>query len=332
MKLTDIGEFGLIDRISSGCIVNPKNVIKGIGDDCCIFKTAADSVMLLTTDMLVEDIHFFRHIIPPYKLGRKSIAVGISDIAAMGGTPTEAVISLALPDTVQVDYFDLIYNGIKSIASEFGINILGGDISSSPEHLVINVAMLGTAAPDEVLYRSGAHEGDVIFLTGYVGCSAAGLDIILSKRSYDRPEQLLEAHYNPHPHLKAGRIIARLKLASSLVDVSDGLAADLGHICAESILGAKIEETKIPVTDIFSDYCNKFGLNAEQLFLHVGEDYVLLGTVPEKSANTLRDALISAGCDFFPIGKMTVQKGISLLARDGSTRQIEPIGNDHFRR
>ena len=182
MKLKDIGEFGFIERIREGCLIRDKNVIRGIGDDCGVFGTSGEIATLLTTDMLVEKIHFLLGAISPYQLGRKSLAVNMSDIAAMGGTPQEAVISIAVPDKVDLAFLDDFYDGMKSIAEEFDVNLLGGDTTSSPEHLVVNVALVGEVRVDEILYRSGAEVGDLIFLTGAVGSSAAGLDILLKGR------------------------------------------------------------------------------------------------------------------------------------------------------
>ena len=261
MKLKELGEFRFIDRITAGCLIRKEGVIKAIGDDCCVFRTPENRVTLLTTDMLVEDIHFLRNSITPHELGRKSLAVNISDIAAMGGIPGEAVISIAIPGTIEVEYLDQLYEGMKSMARQFDVNLLGGDTTSSPQHLVINVALMGWAAEDEVLYRSGAKAGDVIFLTGAVGTSAAGLDLILSGKKFSHRETLLEAHHNPLPQIKEGRIIAGLRVANSLIDVSDGVASDLGHICDESGVGAVLEESRIPVTDAFRAYCSEFSLD-----------------------------------------------------------------------
>lgn len=332
MKLRDIGEFGFIDRIRPQTLVRPEGVIKGIGDDCAVCRGTSDRVSLLTTDMLVEDVHFQRHAISPYRLGRKSIAVNLSDIAAMGGNPKEALVSIAIPDTVSVEYLDSIYEGMKSIAREFDVNLLGGDTTSAPLHLVINVALVGEAKEEEVLYRSGAKQGDVIFLTGPVGASAAGLDILLSNRSFEGQDALLQAHLDPYPHVKAGRIIAGRRVAHSMIDVSDGLAGDLGHICTESEVGAIIEEGKIPTTDGFRAYCERFHLDPRRLTIHVGEDYVLLGTVPEKWAGRVEAALKAGGCEFFPIGRIVAEPGIRLLSRDGSASEISPSGWDHFPR
>jgi len=330
MKLKDIGEFGFIDRIQPETLTSPENVIKGIGDDCSVCRATRNRVILLTTDMLVEGVHFQLASIPPYKLGRKSIAVNLSDIAAMGGTPKEALVSIAIPDTVPVDTLDVVYEGMKSMAREFDVNLVGGDTTASPLHLVINVALVGEAREEEVLYRSGAKQKDVVFLTGPVGASAAGLDSLLATRSFEGQDALVDAHFDPHPHVRAGQIIAGLGVAHSLIDVSDGLAGDLGHICTESRVGAIIKEDKIPTTELFCAYCERFELDPTRLATHVGEDYVLLGTVPEKAAGKLGKALESAGCEFFPIGRIVKEPGVRLLTPDGSTRAIEPAGWNHF--
>ncbi len=331
MKLKEIGEFGFIERIRKGCLIRDRNVIRGIGDDCCVFSTSGEVATLLTTDMLVERIHFLLGAISPYQLGRKALAVNMSDIAAMGGDPREAVISIAVPDTVDLAFLDDLYDGMKSMAGEFEVNLLGGDTTSSPEHLIVNVAMVGEARMDEILYRSGAEVGDLIFLTGPVGSSAAGLDILLKGREVHDEEDLIEAHHDPYPHVKEGRIIASMKVANSLIDVSDGVAADLGHICTESKLGAVIEEEMIPTTEEFRAYCQRFGEDANRLSLHVGEDYVLLGTVPAQAEADLREALRSQDCKFYPIGRTVSESGLKLKVHDGSIKVIGASGWDHFR-
>ena len=331
VKLKDIGEFGFIKRIERGCLIRDRNVIRGIGDDCCVFKISGAMAILLTTDMLVEKIHFLLSAISPYELGRKSLAVNLSDIAAMGGTPREAVISIAIPDKVDLAVLDGVYDGMKSMAKEFEVNLLGGDTTSSPEHLVINIALVGEARKDEILYRSGAGKGDLIFLTGPVGSSAAGLDLILKGRETEGWEDLIEAHHNPYPHVKAGRIIASTKMAHSLIDVSDGVAADLGHICTESKLGAILEERMIPTTEKFRDYCSRFHEDSNHLALHVGEDYVLLGTVFPGSAADLRAALESEGCEFYQIGHMVAEPGLKLRTSENSLEMMGAGGWDHFK-
>jgi thiamine-monophosphate kinase len=331
VKLKDIGEFGFIKRVESDCLIRDTNVIRGIGDDCCVFKISGKMAILLTTDMLVEKIHFLLSAISPYELGRKSLAVNLSDIAAMGGIPREAVISIAIPGTVDLTILDGVYQGMKSMAKEFSVNLLGGDTTSSPKHLVINIALVGEAREDEILYRSGAREGDVIFLTGPVGSSAAGLDLTLKGREKEGWEDLIEAHHNPHPHVEEGRIIAGMKVANALIDVSDGVAADLGHICTESKVGAILQERMIPTTEKFRKYCEKFHEDSKYLSLHAGEDYVLLGTVAPGSADDLRAALESGGCEFYPIGHMVAEPGLKLLTSKNSLENMAAKGWDHFR-
>ncbi len=330
MRINDLGEFGFIDRIREGCLVRSEGIIKAIGDDCAVIKSPDGSAILLTTDMLVEGVHFQRQYMSPFLLGRKSLAVNISDIAAMGGIPKEALIAIAIPEETEIEFLDGLYDGIKSIAAEYDINLLGGDTVSSPKNLVISITLIGEAPEDEVLYRSGAAIGDVIFLTGAVGSSAAGLDIAVEKRPFDKKDLLPAAHFDPVPHIKAGRIIAASKIANSLIDVSDGVSSDLRHICEESGVGAIIEFDKVPLTGPFREYCEKYGLALEELALHGGEDYVLLGTVPEKSVGTLEETLKSQDCSFSPIGRITEEKGIRVQYDDGRIQEIDDSGFDHF--
>jgi thiamine-monophosphate kinase len=178
MKLSDLGEFGLIEKIK-GIFSEPGGkVIKGIGDDCAVVESSNGRVTLLTTDVLLEGVHFKREYISPENLGCKAMAVNISDIAAMGGKPLYALITFASPETVETAYIEDILSGIKSISREFGIETIGGDTSLSPDRLIVNIFLVGEASKDEVLYRSGAGPGQVVFVTGELGSSAAGLDIL----------------------------------------------------------------------------------------------------------------------------------------------------------
>ena len=330
MKINELGEFGFIDRIKKDCLVRPEGIIKAIGDDCAVLKSPDGSAILLTTDMLMENVHFRCDRTTPFLLGRKSLAVNISDIAAMGGNPKEALVAIAIPKQSEIEFLDGLYDGIKSMAAEYDINLLGGDTVSSPKNLVISITLMGEAPEDEVLYRSGAAVGDIIFLTGTVGSSAAGLDIAIKNRQFDDKDLLLAAHFEPVPHVKAGRVIASSKAANSLIDVSDGVSSDLRHICTESGVGAVIEFASVPSTEPFREYCEKYGLALEKLALHGGEDYVLLGTAPERSVGTLDKRLRSNDCDFFPIGRITKEKGMRVQHEDGSVREINNSGYDHF--
>ena len=331
MGLDNLGEFGFIDRIKRSIVNSDNRIIKGIGDDCAVIKSSGEKAILFTTDILVEDIDFIRELTPAFKLGRKSLAVSLSDIAAMGGTPRDAVISAAIPRRIPLDYLDAIFAGIKSMAQEFDVNIVGGDTSGSPDKLVINIALTGEACEDEILYRSGAKPGDILFLTGYVGASAAGLHAIKANHFEQKWQGLIEQQTNPLPHITAGRLLSGLKLVHALIDVSDGLASDLNHICEESGVGGVIHEDSIPVSDSASEYIRIYSLDYRKLALFTGEDYILLGTMPSDTIAMAREALKSSGWPFFIVGEIIEGKGISLKTNDGSIEEIQPLGFDHFK-
>jgi thiamine-monophosphate kinase len=332
MKISDSGEFGFIDRIRKKLIPHGVNVIKGIGDDCAVFRSSKEQLRLLTTDMLVENVHFRLDWMNPHPMGRKSLAVNLSDIAAMGGRPSAALISLGVPAETDLDFLDSFYDGLKSMASEFDVSLAGGDTVRSPHGLVICVAVDGEVSESEILYRSGARPGDLVFLTGMVGSAAAFLDLENHNREYEWQAELRKYHLDPRPHIKEGRIIAESKLASAMIDVSDGVAADLGHICRESNVGAVVESEKIPTDPALLEYCHQFDLDESEFALHGGEDYVLLGTVAEDKAASLESALVSAGCAFHAIGVTDMQGGIKLKSADGRITEIDSSGYDHFKR
>ncbi|UCC79999.1 MAG: thiamine-phosphate kinase [Candidatus Zixiibacteriota bacterium] len=331
MKLNDLGEFGLIEMIRG--IVGPagENVIKGIGDDCAVVESSNDKVMLLTTDVLVEGVHFTKGFMSPENLGRKALAVNISDIAAMGGKPLYALLSLGAPESTEIDYLDKLVSGMSSLAAEYKIDLIGGDTSLSPELLFINIFLVGESSKDKVLYRSGAGVDQVIFVTGEVGSSAAGLDILKRALSIKKYGSLTGAHVSPHPHLKEGEIISSSGFATSLIDISDGVMADLGNICRESKVGALVRESDLPISEECRQYCHINGPDATDFALYGGEDYVLMGTVPEHLYYKLRDSMNSGGCSVYPIGRTKEETGIKLQGRDGAIAEIEPNGYDHFK-
>jgi thiamine-monophosphate kinase len=332
MKIDDLGEFGFIKRIQEGCIHREDGVAVGIGDDCAVFRASTGMAILLTTDMLIEDVHFYRDLIPPYLLGRKSLAVSLSDIAAMGGTPKEALVSIGIPQGTDVEFLNEIYDGLKAIAAEHEVNLLGGDTVISPDNLVINMALAGEAHEDEILLRSGACPGDVIFITGVTGLSAAGFDLLGNYREFESGGRLVSAHHDPVPHILAGRIIASSGAADSLIDISDGLIGDLGHICRESAVGAVIRTAELPVASELRDYCRRYGLEIDDFIFYGGEDYVLLGTAPEESVRILEQSLRGQDCEFYTIGEIIDGDGIRLEYPDGKVMEPDIEGHDHFRR
>ena len=333
MSLREIGEFGFINQISKGCLIRPQRVVKAIGDDAAAFRTPVDNIGLVTTDLLVERIHFLRDAITGFDLGYKSLAVNLSDIAAMGGTACEAFVSIAIPDNCGIDYLDEVYRGMKSLAGKFGVNILGGDTTGSKIDLVINVAVYGIVPPDQILYRSGARPGDTVFCTGYLGDSRAGLEMILGSISADtrEKERLLEAHVHPEPHLNEGRLIAASDGVNSAIDVSDGLSADLGHILEESQVGAKLNVVDIPISPELKKFCAESGTDPLKTALSGGEDYVLLGTCSTDRVRALAKRFEKEfNRPLFCIGEITAEKDQLLIQPDGRTEPLLEKGWDHF--
>lgn len=334
MKLKDIGEFGLIDIISKGCLIRPDNVIKGIGDDAAVFVTEPGTVTLVTTDLLVERVHFLRDAVSGFALGHKSLAVNLSDIAAMGGIAKEAFVSIAIPEDCPIDFIEDLYEGIKSLAAKYEVNVLGGDTTRSMTDLIINVAVTGSALKEQVLLRSKAEPGDVIACTGYPGESKAGLHLILNNLQPDSNvlEHLFNAHVLPEPHLKEGRFLSQRFEVHAGIDVSDGLTSDLLHILEESGVGAKLYTEKIPISIQLQSFCKTNGFNPIDYALSGGEDYFLICTLAAERADEIaRDFLKTFDKPLHIIGAITESKGLKLEDPDGQATEISSTGWDHFK-
>jgi thiamine-monophosphate kinase len=333
VKLTELGEFAFIDRISPGCQAgDPRRVVRGIGDDAAVIE-CGDSLLLVTTDMLVERVHFLRGTISYRQLGFKSLAVNLSDIAAMGGVPHEAFISIAIPPTVSVEELDELYDGMKELARRTGVNLLGGDTTASHLDLCINIAVTGSVPRGEVLYRSGARPGDRILVTGTLGDSAGGLAVLL-----ERPElppevrsALLAAHFEPELYLAEARILATSGAAHAAIDLSDGLASDLRHVCRASGVGAIVDEPSLPLSPALQTLCGATGHDPIRLALAGGEDYRLLVTVdPARAAGLCSLIGERTGRALVDVGEIVDGASIMLRSGDGTCHVLELTGFDHF--
>jgi thiamine-monophosphate kinase len=334
MRLREIGEFGFIKRISRGCLIRPEGVIRGIGDDAAAFRTDGRLVSLVTTDLLVEGVHFLREAISAYELGHKSLAVNLSDIAAMGGTAREAFVSIGIPEGYELDDLENLFQGMKDLAARYAVNILGGDTTRSRTDLIINVAVYGEVHEKEMLTRGAARPGDVLFTTGCLGDSRAGLHLILGKVPIDTPElkSLLDAHLHPEPHLREGRLLASFGGVRAAIDVSDGLSSDLGHILEESRVGARIQAEKLPISNNLRSYCRRFGKSPVDVALAGGEDYVLLVTASaERSGDVARAFQATFGRPLYAIGEITDSMIMELVGPGEALTAITPSGWDHFK-
>lgn len=286
MDINTLGEFGLIESISQGISV-PEGVL-GIGDDCAVIPQRTGMETLVSSDMLIEGSHFLMEDVSPYRLGWKSAAVNISDIAAMGGRCTGSFLSFALPKGLQAEWISEFMRGYKEISQLYDCPLLGGDTTSSPDRLCISVTVQGECRSGGSLKRSSACEGDLICVSGPLGDSAAGLQLILQgcKRDSDA-EILIERHYMPRPRISEGIRIASVPGAHAMMDISDGIGSDLRHILKASGKGAEISTEDLPLSDELRRKCSELGWDPVKLAISGGEDYELLFTISEEGEKLL---------------------------------------------
>lgn len=330
MKLKEIGEFGLIRRIRSSLKDSQGKAVLGIGDDGAALKIAPGKLALFTLDTLVENTHFKWDYASAGDVGWKALAVNISDIAAMGGIPTYCVVGLGLSGTLKIDLVDDLYKGLKEIAGRYGIGVVGGDVVRSSEFF-ITVCLLGEVAEEGISSRSGAKVGDLIFVTGELGAAAAGLiclntaHVNLASR---KKEFLVQKHLRPSPRLKEGQWIAGRRLATAMIDISDGLISDLSRIREESRVGAVLWEERIPMALPARELARSIGRPPLDWALYGGEDYELLFTAsPDKKELLEQEADFPISC----IGEVLKwEKGMALKDGEGRLVRIEEKGYNHL--
>ncbi len=333
MKVSELGEFGLIELLAK--IVNKTNnpqdvswqrLLIGIGDDAAAWKSEK-TIQIATTDSLVQDTHFDLSITTWEELGWKAIAVNLSDIAAMGGIPGYALISLALPAELEVDCIESLYKGMTQIANQFGVAIVGGNVASASKTM-ISVTVLGALESTSALTRSAAVHGDQIAVTGYPGLSAAGLRMLKQHLKFDvETTQLLrEAHLTPMPRIDEGQILLHRGVKAA-IDISDGLLADLTHICQSSRASARIKQNELPIHPALK---KNFKSDCLQLALSGGEDYELLFTAGSQTINRLKKVM---PCPITVIGEITQEKPgqVTLIDSGGKTIPWEKAGWEHFK-
>jgi thiamine-monophosphate kinase len=326
MKVSKLGEFGLIDLISK-LIGTPSkgNLVLGIGDDTCAWKNDA-GIELVTIDTLVENVHFTLNTISYEELGWKSLAVNVSDIAAMGGIPLYALVSLGLPGDTDVDDIKKLYEGMLELANQCDVTIAGGDVVRAPQ-LTISISIMGKTLNDVILKRSAAQPGDQIAVTGYLGTSAAGLRMLIDKLKLDdeTTSLLRKAHQRPHPRVTEGQTLVKSGVKAA-IDLSDGLMSDLGHICRMSMVGANIHMDKVPINPIVRE---NFKESATELTLAGGEDYELLFTAKPDIIDKVRKLTTTS---ITVIGDIISEQAgmVVLLDAEGTRINLKQEGWDHF--
>ncbi|MBI4777110.1 MAG: thiamine-phosphate kinase [Deltaproteobacteria bacterium] len=333
MFLKELGEFGLIDLFKNGWPPETADVIKGIGDDCAVLDPGGDRLLLVTTDMLVENIHFSTKDFSPYDLGVRSIAVNLSDIAAMGSTRTFSFLSFGAPPGMEVAFAESFMDGFRECSLRYDSLLLGGDTVSS-DRMVINVCLLGMIERERVLYRGGAKVGDRIYVSGFLGDSAAGLELIKNPRTTLGPrdrDYLLARHRTPEPRIGMGRLLSQSGYVHACIDLSDGIASDLGHICRESGLGARVHAESIPISRACRMLAQERTVDPLTWSLFGGEDFELLFTAsPEMGRSLQAGAKAELGLVVTEVGEMISGQGVRLVRRD-QEEDITSKGYNHFR-
>ena len=300
-----------------------------IGDDAAAFRTRPGRLILVSTDALVEGIHFKLSYCSAEDLGWKALAVNLSDIAAMGGTPLYVTTSIALPRGVAPDFVRRFYRGLTAIARKHAVTLIGGDTCRSMRGIFIDVTIIGEVEPRQMLTRHGAKPGDLIYVTGELGASGVGLELLSRSRKPAPRSAATRRHLRPQPRCTAGRFLAERKLASAMIDLSDGLSTDLGHLCSQSGVGALIEASRIPLAKIAARHRRLLRNAPLQYALHGGEDYELLFAVPSRLSQCVPRQI--DGLPVHNIGWITRSTGLWLL--DGQERQrLHAGGFDHFAR
>jgi thiamine-monophosphate kinase len=310
----------LISRIR-GRVARRRGIPTGIGDDCAILQMPVGQQTLVTTDFSLEGVHFRRDWHPAEAVGHRCLTRGLSDIAAMGGTPIAAFLSLALPQDLRQTWVNRFVKGLLNLADRFNIGLAGGDTAQSPGGILADIVVVGSVPKGKAIRRSGARPGDGIYVTGGLGGAAATLKLLFAGRKL-RPADF-PRHFYPTPRLEVGQFLLEKALASAMIDLSDGLSTDLGHVCDESGVGAEIQTEAIPRAHI-----GKIAQTVDLEFaLHGGDDYELLFTAP--GSKRVPGAI--AGVEITQIGHITRGKKVVIMNRQGMGVKFRPQGWEHFK-
>ena len=333
-------EFDFIEELRQR--VGPaasQSLIAGMGDDAAVVRATAGKEIVITADLLVEDVDFRRTTTPPYLLGHKALAVSLSDIAAMGARPLWSLVSIGVPDDIwQTDFVMRLYDGLLDLASRYGVQLIGGDTSRTPEKIVIDSIVAGECATGMPVKRSGARAGDQIFVTGSLGAAAAGLRLIergahlaeqnLADEDSQKLDHVLLRQLRPEPRVGWGIVLGEEQLATAMIDLSDGLSSDLNHLCQASGVGARIDSSLLPIDQRVAELCGRRALDPLQLALHGGEDFELLFTVkPENAARLPRRV---DGVEIKRIGEIENTSAGVKISEGSRTWDLEPGGWKHF--
>lgn len=336
-EIAKLGEFGLIDKLTSDISIKNESTKLGVGDDCAVMDYN-NSRVLVSTDLLMEGVHFDLTYVPLKHLGYKAAVVNFSDIYAMNGTPKQIVVALGVSKRFTVEHLEELYSGIKLACDIYGVDLVGGDTTSSRSGLTISITCIGSATNEEIVYRSGAKETDLICVSGDLGAAYMGLQLLEREKlasvgiedfqpQFQGKEYLIERQLKPEARKD---LIAELKSKSihpsSMIDISDGLSSELLHICKESGVGCRIYEDKIPIDYQTAIMAEELNMNLVTAALNGGEDYELLFTIPLHLYEQVKNN------EYFKvIGHITKNDlGCAMITRDGNEVQLKAQGWNHI--
>jgi thiamine-monophosphate kinase len=332
---TFMGETGMIRNIQRIMPKPSSRTVIGIGDDAAAIRPTPGTCLLITTDSLIEQVHFDLAFSSYFQLGRKALAVNLSDIAAMGGTPRAFLVSLGLTERQSPQNITQLYRGMRKEGES--LDLIGGNITCSTGPFSIGITLLGEAAPKEIVTRGGASVGDALYVTGTLGDAAAGLSILKSPspprlriKGGGGFRRLIQRHQTPSPRVQEGRLLANI--ASAMIDLSDGLSSDLHHLATQSGVGAVLELSHLPASNALKRYALQAGTDPIEYILHGGEDYELLFSVPERKVSRL-EQLIREGCLCATRIGTIVHRRLGIIGRntEGKRQIIRPRGYDHLK-
>ena len=317
------GEFGLIEKIQKQSGSPRGELITGIGDDTAVFRPHPGKVELFTADSLVEHVHFDRSYIPLKTLGWKALAVNISDVAAMGGRPLYALVSLALDRTWNQKHVTEFYRGLNSCAAVYDVQIAGGDTTASDKGAFISVALIGEAEESSTITRGGAHAGDIICVSGTLGGARFGFETLKEHGKADKCPKSVEKFLTPKPRVELGQAAAKTLKATAMIDISDGLSSELHHICRESGLGCVIHSEAVPVhPELINVKDTGAGTEVEDYVLCGGEEYELVVVLPPDYDHLPAELRV--------IGKMRARGDKVMIEKDGKEIPLQAGGWNHF--
>ncbi len=336
LTVDQVGEFGLIARLTNGLSAASEQIIRGVGDDTAVLKVDSERLLLATCDIQIEGIHFTSDAFSSEAIGYRAAAVNVSDIAAMGGLPKFALVSLVAPPRTEVELLDGIYIGLRRCFDEWGAIIVGGNTAELPERLAIDVTLLGEVDGGQMLLRSGAEPGNLLCVTGELGASAGGLQLIRDPSiaiDEDLRKDALRAHREPTPRVREGIYLARSEQATACIDISDGVLGDANHLAVESNVCVVVDCDRLPVAPAAVHVADAMNADVHSLSLAGGEDFELLFTVRSDAVEeTLSGLQKATGTRATVIGTIREGSARVLVERSGRPFDVQALGFDHFTR